>query len=82
MGSTLADLRHKLVMAYSPSLTLPSVDADFVGGWSQANANSADNTMSCKGYVIMCAGCPILRSSKLQTEIALSTAETEYITLD
>jgi hypothetical protein len=33
------------------------------------------------GYVITFANCPILWSSKLQTEIALSTTEAEYIAL-
>ena len=33
------------------------------------------------GYVITYAGCPVLWCSKLQTEIDLSTTETEYILL-
>ena len=37
--------------------------------------------MSHTGYVIKYAGCPILWCSKLQTEIALSTTEAEYIAL-
>ena len=37
--------------------------------------------MSRTGYVIMYAGCPIHWISKLQTEIALSTTESEYIAL-
>ncbi len=37
--------------------------------------------MSRTGYVICYAGCPIGWCSKLQTEIALSTAEAEYIAL-
>ena len=35
--------------------------------------------LSRTGYVIFCAGCPMVWSSKMQTEIALSTAEAEYI---
>ena len=31
------------------------------------------------GFVIRYASCPVIWSSKLQTEIALSTAEAEYI---
>ena len=57
------------------------VDADFAGGWNQADADNAENVMSRTGFVIMYAGCPILWQSKLQTEIALSTAEAEYIAL-
>ena len=37
--------------------------------------------MSRTGFVIRYAGCPIGWCSKLQTEIALSTAEAEYIAL-
>ena len=33
------------------------------------------------GYVITLAGCPVLWTSKLQTEIALSMIEAEYIVL-
>jgi hypothetical protein len=57
------------------------VDADFAGGWNKADANTADAVMSRTGYVIMYAGCPITWCSKLQTEIALSTTEAEYIAL-
>eukprot|EP00956_Cyclotella_meneghiniana_P030506 scaffold76990_cov25-Cyclotella_meneghiniana.AAC.1 len=57
------------------------VDADFAGGWSQTDSEDAENLMSRTGYVIMYAGCPVYWVSKLQTEIALSTAEAEYIAL-
>ena len=56
------------------------VGADFARGWTQANASNAENVLSRTGYVIMYASCPILWVSWLQTEIALSTAEAEYIT--
>ena len=51
------------------------VDADFSGGWSQADTQNADNVLSRTGYIICYANCPIIWGSKLQTEIALSTAE-------
>ena len=54
------------------------VDAGFAGGWSNADANNADNVLSCTGYVIHYTGCPIIWSSKLQTEITLLTAEAEW----
>ena len=57
------------------------VDADFAGNWDKADASNADAVMSRTGYVIMYAGCPITWCSKLQTEIALSTTEAEYIAL-
>ena len=37
--------------------------------------------MSRSGFIIKYADCPIYWSSKLQTEIALSTAKAEYIAL-
>ena len=57
------------------------VDADFAGGWDKADADNAENVLSRTGYAICYANCPILAVSKLQTEIALSTAEAEYIAL-
>ena len=57
------------------------VDADFAGNWNKAEAEDAVNMLSRTGYVIQFMGCPILWVSKLQTEIALSTTEAEYIAL-
>ena len=57
------------------------VDADFAGGWNQKDPDNASNLMSRTGFVIKYADCPIFFASKLQTEIALSTAEAEYIAL-
>ena len=57
------------------------VDADFAGGWNQADAIDAGSVLSRTGYVIMYAGCPLTWCSKLQSEIALSTTEAEYIAL-
>ena len=57
------------------------VDADFAGSWDKADAMDSSNVLSRTGYVIMFCGAPVLWCSKLQTEIALSTAEAEYIAL-
>jgi hypothetical protein len=57
------------------------VDADFAGCWSTADAENADNVLSQTGFVICYANCPLIWCSKLQTEIALSTAEAEYIAM-
>ncbi len=57
------------------------VDADFAGGWNPEEAGDADNVYSRTGFIIYYAGCPIYWQSKLQTEIALSTAEAEYISM-
>ena len=40
-----------------------------------------DTARSRSGYVIKYAGCPLMWASRLQTEIALSTTESEYISL-
>ena len=57
------------------------VDADFAGSWNAIDAENPANVLSRTGYVIMYAGCPLVWMSKLQTEIALSTTEAEYIAL-
>ena len=57
------------------------VDADFAGAWNTADSENADNVLSRTGFVICYANCPIIWCSKLQTEIALSTAEAKYIAL-
>ena len=54
------------------------VHADFAGGWSKADANNADCVLSRTGIVVFYAGCPIFWASRLQTQIALSTAASEY----
>jgi len=57
------------------------VDADFAGTWTMANTSEASSVHSRTGYTIMFAACPILWTSKLQSEIALSTTEAEYMSL-
>ena len=58
------------------------VDADFSGNWFPSTAEHDSSTAKSRtGYVIFFAGCPILWFSKLQTQIALSTTEAEYIAL-
>ena len=56
-------------------------DADFTGGWYKANASNPEAAMSRTGYMIKYANYPVLWCSKLQSEIALSTIEAEYIAL-
>jgi len=83
LGRYLLDTR-KCGIIYKPDRSKGLecyVDADFAGGWIQANALNAENVLSRTGYVIMYTNCPILWVSRLQTEIALSTAEAEYIAL-
>ena len=57
------------------------VDSDFARQWSHATSQLRDSTVSRTGYVIIYCSCPIHGVSKLQSEIALSTTEAEYIAL-
>lgn len=57
------------------------VDADFCGSYEGINSNDPNGCRSRTGYILFYAGCPVLWRSKLQTEIALSTTEVEYIDL-
>ena len=55
------------------------VDASFCGDWDPAEAaRDRDTARSRHGYIINYAGCPLLWKSQLQTEIALSSTESEY----
>ena len=57
------------------------VDTSFAGEWNSEWSNEPSSVMSRTGYTIYYANCPVIWSSKLQTEIALSTTEAEYIAL-
>ena len=57
------------------------MDADFAGLWGAEEQDDPHCVKSRTGYVIMVAGCPVLWKSKLQTLIAQSTMESEYIAL-
>ena len=57
------------------------MDADFAGGWSREVGDDSDSVMSRTRIVIIYANCLVYWRSSLQTEIALITAEAEYIVL-
>ena len=57
------------------------VDADFAGLWKVENDQDPVSVKSMSGHLITFMGCPLLWSSKMQTQIALSTMEAEYIAL-
>ena len=57
------------------------VDADFAGLYGTEDKDDPVCVKSRTGYVLFLGGCPTSWSSKLQTEIALSTLEAEYIAL-
>jgi len=57
-------------------------DADFAGNWNKTNAAHDPSTAKSRsGWIIFYAGCPIIWASKLQSQVALSTTEAEYIAL-
>ena len=58
------------------------VDVDFAGNWNPDEASEHSYTARSRhGYIIMYAGCPITWASQLQTEIAMSSTESEFIGL-
>jgi hypothetical protein len=54
------------------------VDADFAGLWPYEDRDDPTCVKSRTGFVICLAGCPVIWSSKLQSDIATSTMEAEY----
>ena len=57
-------------------------DADYSGKWfPKTVAFDSSTAKSRSGYVISIFGCPLIWQSKLQTQMALSTTEAEYIAL-
>ena len=69
---------------YKPDMTRVLecyVDTGFSGGSSSGDHTNPEYVLSIIGFVIIYAGCPLTWCSKLQTEIALSTTESEYIAL-
>lgn len=57
-------------------------DADFAGQWNPMIAEHDGATARSRtGFIIAYSGCPIVWGSRLQTEIALSSTESEYIAL-
>ncbi len=58
-----------------------NVDADFAGLWSYEHDQDPVCVKSRTGFVFTLGTCLVMWVSKLQTEIALSTLEVEYIVL-
>ena len=57
------------------------VDADFAGGYNKNTSKNPRDLLSRTGYILKYAGCPLIWASKLQSTIALSTTESEYMAL-
>ena len=71
-----------LIFNPTEDLTLDCyVDADFAGLYGVEDDQDPVCVKSRTGYCLTLGGCPLIWVSKLQTEIALSTTEAEYIAL-
>jgi hypothetical protein len=58
------------------------VDCDFAGTWVKEDAmNDPSTAKSRTGFIISYGGCPVIWASRLQTEVVLSTTESEYVGL-
>jgi hypothetical protein len=57
------------------------VDADFAGLFTVEDKQDPVSVKSKTGNVILLKGAPLLWASKMQTHIAFSTMEAEYIAL-
>ena len=57
------------------------VDADFAGRYGRDPDTEPTSVKSRTGYIIKLGGCPVFWKSQLQSSIALSTAEAEYVAL-
>ena len=75
-------LENGLILNPSDELKIDCYpDANFAGLWNRDEKQDPHCVRSRTGYVICLSDCPVLWISKLQTEIALSTMEAEYVAL-
>ena len=56
-------------------------DADFAGLWGHEDPQDPHSVRSRTGYIITLSGCPILWKSSMQNLVALSSMESEYVSL-
>jgi hypothetical protein len=58
------------------------VDCDFAGNWIKEDAmNDPSTAKNRTGYIISYGGYPVVCASKLQTEVVLSSTESEFVGL-
>ena len=79
----LSGTRHK-GMIFKPDEIMKLdcyVDADYAGLWRYESDQDPVSVKSRTGYVMTLGNCPLVWASKLQSVIALSTLEAEYIAL-
>jgi hypothetical protein len=69
-----------LILRANPSKSFEvHVDCHFAGNWVKEDAISLAKSRT--GYIVSYGGCPVLWVSKLQTEVVLSSTESEYVGL-
>ena len=71
-------------LVFKPNLTdrfKCYVDADWARNWLKTRPNDKTGALSCMGYLITYANCPIVWGSKVQSLVALSTTEAELIAM-
>ena len=57
-------------------------NADFAANWKNECATMDHSTAKSRsGWIVFYAACPIIWASKLQSQVALSTTEAEYIAM-
>eukprot|EP00804_Cyclotella_cryptica_P016937 CCRYP_001885-RA/>CCRYP_001885-RA protein AED:0.28 eAED:0.34 QI:0/-1/0/1/-1/0/1/0/176 len=57
-------------------------DADFAGNWNKEFVETDPSTAKSRsGWVVFYVACPVIWASKLQSQVALSTTEAEYIAM-
>ncbi len=57
-------------------------NANFSGNWNKSFAQVDPSTAkSGSGWIVFYAACPVCWASKLQSQVALSTMEAEYIAM-
>ena len=69
-------------MIIRPDMTLNLdcyADADFAGLWTHEDPHDTLSVKSRTGYIMTLGEVPVIWTSKMQTEIAMSTMEAEYI---
>lgn len=84
IGRYLLEMRGKgIIVSPDESMGFECyVDADFAGNWDQAIAAEDPATAKSRtGYIIKYYGTPITWASKLQTQFALSLAESKFLAL-
>jgi hypothetical protein len=83
IGRYLKGTRNKgMIIKPTGKLTMDCyADADFAGLWNYEDLHDPTCVRSRTGYLLTLGGIPVVWASKLQTEIALSTMESEYIAL-